>query len=60
MKLEYDDPLSNFAFNFNLRGYTAAAIQGMEGLPAYEMYGLQVSAWDTEQGGYSEQALDRR
>ena len=25
MKLKYDGPLSNFAFNFNLRRYTAAA-----------------------------------
>jgi hypothetical protein len=25
LKLYYDEPLSNFAFNFNLRGYTEAA-----------------------------------
>jgi len=27
LKLQYDEPLSNFAFKFNLRGYTKAAIK---------------------------------
>jgi len=26
LKLEYDEPLSNFAFNFNLRRYTVVCI----------------------------------
>ena len=29
LTLRYDEPLSNFAFNFNLRRYTKAAVLGM-------------------------------
>jgi len=34
LKLQYDEPLSNFAFNLNLRRYTLAALVFSPFLPA--------------------------
>jgi len=39
LKLKYDDPLSHFAFNFNLRRYLVVQPDGYDYDPGYECTG---------------------
>ena len=51
LKLRHDGPLSNFAFNFNLRRYTMVEIYLS---PENEQL------WDEAGGGLLKKTLDRR
>ena len=47
MKLQYDEPLSNFAFDFNLRRYTKAAAQAAtEQLAPAQIGATAEAGWD--------------
>jgi hypothetical protein len=49
MKLKYDERLSNFAFNFNLRRYSK---EGENGTQKFQSMSVEISAGDISYKGH--------